>query len=89
MLSGWHITLFHPARTGTGKDLRRLILHPHEKHSQEGSAGPQIPRLRSPGFPVELGGAGGAHASLSSASVAGNPGWDDKGEGVLPWGAVC
>jgi hypothetical protein len=29
-------------------------LSPVEKHFQEGSAELQIPRLRSPGFPVEL-----------------------------------
>src|SRR5450631_2770711 len=45
---------------------------------QEWSAEPQIPRLRSPGFPVEIGGVGelhapfltrkGAHATVSSAA---------------------
>jgi hypothetical protein len=52
-------------------------------------AEPQIPRLRSPGFPVELDGAGGPHAPFlkerrtpdrGGFSVAGNPGRDDKKE---------
>src|ERR1700691_1244527 len=60
------------------------------KHSQEKSAELQIPRLRSPGFPVELGGAGDLmRLSLRErrtrgfvqCCVAGNPGRDDKGEG--------
>ncbi len=45
-----------------------------EKHFHERSVEPQVPPLRSPGFPVEVGGAGnsmrlslekGAHAALS------------------------
>ena len=33
-----------------------------EKHLQEGSAEPQVPPLRFPGFPVDLDGVGGPHA---------------------------
>ena len=51
---------------------------------------PQIPRLRSPGFPVEICGVDALHApffterrtcSPVQCCVAGNPGRDDKGEG--------
>jgi hypothetical protein len=54
---------------------------------QEWSAEPQIPRLRSPGFPVEIGGVGELHAPFLTrkahtqpcpAQRAGNPGRDDK-----------
>jgi hypothetical protein len=59
---------------------------------QEWSAEPQIPRLRSPGFPVEIGGVGKlhapfltrkAHSNRVQRSVAGNPGRDDKKERVV------
>jgi hypothetical protein len=55
----------------------------------ERSAALQIPRLRSPGFPVEIGGVGELHAPFLTErrtrnrvqrSVAGNPGRDDKKE---------
>ena len=51
---------------------------------------PQIPRLRSPGFPVELRGVDTLHAPFFTERrtrgpvqcyVAGNPGRDDKVEG--------
>jgi hypothetical protein len=54
---------------------------------QEWPAEPQIPRLRSPGFPVEIGGVGELHAPFLTrkahtqpcpAQRAGNPGRDDK-----------
>jgi hypothetical protein len=66
---------------------------------QEGSAEPRIPprhagtgRLRSPGFPVEIGGVGELHAPFLTRkahtqpvrrSVAGNPARDDKKERVV------
>src|ERR1700691_1160588 len=56
---------------------------------------PQVPRLRSPGFPVEIHGVDALHAPFFTESrtrgvfqccVAGNPGRDDKGEsGGAPW----
>jgi len=61
-----------------------------EKHFQERSAELQIPRLRSPGFPVEVGGFLELHAPFLTerrtrcrvrCCVTGNPGRDDKGEG--------
>ena len=60
------------------------------KHFQERSGELQIPRLRSPGFPVEIHGADSLHAPFFTerrtrgpvqCCVAGNPGRDDKGEG--------
>ena len=39
-----------------------------EKHSHEGTAEPQIPPLRSPGFPVETRGVEDLHAALSTES---------------------
>ena len=54
-----------------------------EKHFQDGSIELQIPPLRSPGFPVELGGVGALHAAFLNESskrgyvqrcVEGNPG---------------
>jgi hypothetical protein len=56
------------------------------------SAEPQVPRLRSPGFPVEIGGVGELHAPFLGErrtrnrvqrSVAGNPGRDDNNERVV------
>ena len=62
-----------------------------EKHSQDGPAELQIPRLRSSGFPVEVGGFLELHAPFLTerrtrcrvrCCVTGNPGRDDKGKGV-------
>jgi hypothetical protein len=59
---------------------------------QEWSAEPQIPRLRSPGFPVELDGVDEphppfhqrkAHTRPCPEDVAGNPGRDDKERAAL------
>jgi hypothetical protein len=77
---------------------RKSGFAPVEKHFQEGSAELQIPfgrlragsRLRSPGFPVEVGGFLELHAPFLSerrtrcrvrCCVTGNPGRDDKGKG--------
>ena len=69
-----------------------------EKHFQEGSAELQIPRLRSPGFPVEVGGFLELHAPFLTerrtrcrvrCRVTGNPGRDDKGEGYASMESGC
>ena len=69
-----------------------------EKHSQEGTAEPQISPLRSPGFPVETRGFDDLHAALFTESrtrgrrqqrEVGNPGQDDKGRGVAQVGVVA
>ena len=39
-----------------------------EKHFQERAAEPQVPPLRSPGFPVETRGVDQVHAALSEES---------------------
>ena len=39
-----------------------------EKHFQERAAEPQVPPLRSPGFPVDARGVGDLHTALSTES---------------------
>jgi hypothetical protein len=65
---------FHPSSFEEGEKF---------KHFQYGPAELQIPPLRSPGFPAELGGFGALHAPFPyrkvhtrhvQCSVAGNPG---------------
>jgi hypothetical protein len=67
------------------------------KHFHDGSVELQIPPLRYPGFPVDLGGVGAIHApfftegrtrGLVQCSVAGNPGTlrsVTKGRVTLPF----
>jgi hypothetical protein len=58
-----------------------------EKHFQEGSVELQIPPLRYPGFPVELGGVDALHAPFPYRKAHTRPcpvlrGRDDKGWGT-------
>jgi hypothetical protein len=64
------------------------MLRPVEKHFQEGSVELQIPRLRSPGFPVKLDVVDTLHAPFPNRKAhtwpcpvlrGRNPGRDDKG----------
>jgi hypothetical protein len=85
--------------------------HPHrdpstslrsvEKHSQEGTAEPQISLLRSPGFPVETRGVDQHHAvflrktahvvvaSSAKEEIRVRFGRDDKGEGGVSIDSRC
>jgi hypothetical protein len=48
--------------THAGADEMTILLQAETSRFHERSAEPQIPWLRSPGFPVELGGVDGYHA---------------------------
>ena len=47
---------------------KEILVRSVEKHFQEGAAKPQVPPLRSPGFPVETRGVEDLHAALSTES---------------------
>ncbi len=88
--AGASISQHCPSAVGAAHFPLNLHQYCAEKHFQDGPAELQIPRLRSPGFPVEVGGFLELHAPFLTerrtrcrvrCCVTGNPGRDDKGNG--------